>query len=807
MKIYLILFCLLFSHFVVFGNGYQPHSQAIAHPMIHEGLLTNPYESLVIGNGDVAVSANMLSHQLILQIGKNDVWDSRTEFTMDDVMMTHDQLIEANGEAEGLFDFGRAHSSSFVNSPKQGPTPKPAGIIKVTHPGLSNTKVLGKVDISTGILTIEYGFNEGGILCIEVFVHKNKNLVISRFSAKGKIPWFCVSIEKSPDYVDSEIPDPVITKGSSGNQWSISQTIKEKHGTPDFSWHLGCLFPQSYVLNWRYALEQRISLADNDNVELAIGIATDRDGTGNSLERAFELSSFDGKDWYEKEKEKHIEGWNKFWSKSSIEIEDKELEALWYRTMFGFACHLSPHAQAPGLNANIPIFDYSAWNGDYHWNHNVQKWYFPALPVNHGEWYETFAMLVKQHNPIFKRYANQIFGLEGVYVDLYTYPFIPSDRAKIYGSFGRALAHTGWISQMLYLHYEFTGDKEWLKENAYPYLSEAADFYANYMDKYQKEDLVIFPSMLLEDTDNWKKGFPENRNVITDLIMFRKAFESAIHAADLLELDKTKRKNWEKKLDRVPEIEYGWNNGKGWYGIYKDWQKVWPDFDEYLYHLRTSRWGCSGWTIFPGEHINGDEETGLAVAVRDVLAGTDLMNLPNRTLQLGTFHGEANFLPFVRAGIMEKYDDLRTLLLNHRFMSGQFSPFSTGDNIFPRDPAYSTWRIVENQYFPILGITEMLLQSQGNVIRFFPYWPMEQKASFKEFRARGGFVISASWDPDSGIMATISSQCGNLCRIRWKQNEKPVITCNGKQVAFSRQGRDIVFKTHPNLEYVLKNEL
>jgi len=36
-----------------------------------------------------------------------------------------------------------------------------------------------------------------------------------------------------------------------------------------------------------------------------------------------------------------------FWSASAIELEDKELEALWYRSMFGFACHLKPGAQAP----------------------------------------------------------------------------------------------------------------------------------------------------------------------------------------------------------------------------------------------------------------------------------------------------------------------------------------------------------------------------------------------------------------------------------------------------------------------------
>ncbi len=803
-QVFLLFVILYLFPAVGLGNNEPIKSKAGLHPLVQDGPLTNPYESMVIGNGDIAVSAQMFTHQLTLQIGKSDLWDSRSEFETEESVLPHDKLIELNGDVK---EYGK-HAGNYVGDTRQGPTPKPAGKIIVYHPGLSNnTKVSGKIDISTGILTVGYTFPEG-TLSIEVFVHKEKNTILSRYSAKGKIPWFKIIVEKEPDYVDSEIPLPVILKGRNNRQYSITQTIKAKYDVPDFSWHLGCHFPEqtsevSHILNWRYALEQRLTLADNTSVVMSVGVATDRDGTGNSLERALNLSEVESQIRYDEEKLSHINGWNLFWSASSIELEDKELEALWYRTLFGFACHLNPNAQAPGINANIPIFDYSAWSGDNHWNHNVQKWYFPALPVNHPEWYNTFARLVKQNIPIFEHWAKLIFGLEGLYIDLYTVPFLPPNRAESYSTFGRALSHTGWISQMLYQHYEFTNDEEWLRENAYPFLSGAADFYANYLDKYQGKDMVIFPSMLLEDTPSWEKEFPEGKNVLTDLIFFKKAFESAIHASELLKVDAGKRDRWKRMLKRVPEVEYGWKDGRGWFGIYKDWQKVWPDFDEYINHLQTSRWGNSGWLVFPGEYIEGDEKSGLAPAVRDALAGTDLLNLPDRTRQLGTFHGEAIFLPFIRMGIMEKYDDLRTLMMNHRFASGQFSPFSTGENVFIRDPQLASWRIVENQYFPILGITEMLLQSQGNVIRLFPYWPMQQSASFSGFRARDGFIVSASWDANSGISAKITSLNGNQCNIRWEKDELPVIKHNDKPVFFTKKGRDIIFKTVPNAEYVL----
>ena len=553
-----------------FCNNESLDSKAALHPLVHNGPLTNPYESIVIGNGDVAISAQMFSHQLILQIGKNDIFDSRSENITTEQVLTHDKLIELDGEVDGLFDFDRAHRTNSVASPNQGPAPKPAGQIIISHPGLSNTKVSGKVDISTGILTVDYGFPEG-TLSIEVFVHKEKNLILSKYSTTGKTPWFTIEVEKRPDYVDAEIPDPVISKGHNDRQFAITQTIKAKYGVPDFSWHLGCSFAEGSkgtevwgALQWRYTLEQRVKLPDNTSVIMAVGVATDRDGEDSSLERAFKLSeNVTSHARYEEEKSAHINSWKTFWSKSSIELEDKELEALWYHAMFGVACNLGPEAQAPGLNANIPIYDFSAWNGNYTWNHNVQKWYFPALTVNHPEYYNTLARLIDQHIPVFEHLAKEVFGLEGVYIDLYTFPFTPADRALSYSTFGRALSHTGWFSQLLYQHYEFTNDTEWLRENAYEFLSKAADFYANYMDKYQKKDLVIYPSMLLEDTPQWEKGFPEGKNVLTDLIYFKKAFESAIHASELLKTDSQKRDRWKRMLKRVPEVEYGWKDGRG----------------------------------------------------------------------------------------------------------------------------------------------------------------------------------------------------------------------------------------------------
>ena len=807
-----IFLCCLTPFLSIAGdNDFSIKSNAKSFPIIHKGTLTNPYEGLIVGNGDLAMSAQVFSHELVLKLGKNDVWDSRISTKTKDAVLKHDKLLSSNGEGDEVNDNFAYGSINYLRSTKQGPTPKPVGHIKIRHPGLSNTIINSKIDISTGTLHVEYGFPEGELF-IESFIHRDKNVVLTKLTAKGKIPWFNIFLEKTPDFADGEMPLPVASKGSGNDQWAISQLIPEKYGTPDFSWHLAATFPEASngatlgnVMKWPYAIQQDVELEDGASIVFAVGVATDRDGTGNSLNRAFDLAGNSNNERYLQEKSSHAGAWNTFWQASAIELEDKELEALWYQSMFGFACHLKPGAQAPGLNANIPIYDYTGWNGAYTWNHNVQKWYFPSFPVNHPEWYEILADLVKQNLPVFENQAKLIFGLDGAYIDIMTIPFAPVQRAsKSHPVFGRALSHAGWISAMLYQHYEFSNDADWLRENSYELISKTADFYSNYLDKYQGEDGVIYPSMLLEDTKKWEPNFQKSKNVLMDLIFFKKTFEIAIEASEILKVDADKRKKWKLHLKNVPEVEYGWKDGQGWYAIYKDWDKIWPNFQEYLHHIRTSRWGCTGWPVFPGEYVQGDEKEGLAKAVRDVMNGVDLQNLTDHSRYLGTFHGEPTFLSIIRLGLIGKFEDLKTLLLSHRFPSGQFSPFSTGENVYVRSAPVATWRIVENQYFPILGITEMLLQSQGGAIRLFPFWTLEKAASFQGLLARGGFQISAKLDKLEGISAEIKSLNGNPCRIKWEKNYMPVLTCKGKKVNYLFEKGEIRFKTEKGLIYFLK---
>ncbi len=801
-------------------------SRAAAHPLIHEGLLTNPTEGLVFGNGDLAASVQIFSNELKLNLGKNDVWDTRyssPDKTVD-VVVTQDELI-AYVEKHG------AVSGQLLNKPKKkgGPvvlSPLRVGTIRIVHPGWSEIKVHSKVRIDKGTFEAEYHF-PSGTLRFTAFIHREKNVVMLRASAEGQVPWFTIIIEREPDITNGDLPPLLVKNDPKRFRGTLSQTVPGLYETAPFSWHMAASFPDknqlasvsrgkeviseglfsSKVQQVAWSLRQNVALRDGTSISFAAGVATDTDGTTPALDRARKLAGNAGGDRFEQELGTHTAAWKSFWDASAISIEDQELEALWYRGLFSYACHLKPGAQAPGLNANIPISDRSPYKGKYTWNHNVQKWYFPALPANHPEWYDVLAELLEEQTPTFQHLAKTIFGLEGVYVDLSGRPRPITERATSHPVVGRALSHTGWLATMLFDHYGFTGDTEWLRTQAYPFLRETANFYAAYLEKYQGEDLVIYPSLRLEDLWNtkrnqsWGKNFIGNKNVSTDLMMFRKAFEDAIAAAAILGTDSAQRERWARYRKRVPEIEYGWRDGKAWYAICKDWEKAWPDFEAYLEHLRHSRWGCQAWPVFPGDYIDGDEEDGLAAVLRNLVADVDLLDLRPHTTVLGTFHGEATVMPFIRLGMMEKFDDIRTLMLAHQYPAGQFSPWSAGTGQSVLLPRLDQWRLVENQYMQILGITEMLLQSQSGILRLFPYWPEDKAAAFRNLRARGAFLVSAERAPGTKLRATIHSLRGNPCRLRWNQAGTPKISHKGEAVSFVLEGRDLVFDTQADAVY------
>jgi len=63
------------------------------------------------------------------------------------------------------------------------------------------------------------------------------------------------------------------------------------------------------------------------------------------------------------------------------------------------------------------------------------------------------------------------------------------------------------------------------------------------------------------------------------------------------------------------------------------------------------------------------------------------------------------------------------------------------------------------------AVNDMLLRSSNGTLHLFPAWPAEEPASFTTLRAKGGFLVSSSWDHITrtasavSVRATVDGMC------------------------------------------------
>ena len=768
------------------------------HDMVVDGPLTHPFESMHIGNGDIGASVNIFPHEIKIMLSKSDIWDARCNADPEKYALKHDDLIKlvAEKDRELFCEWSVGHekadyrADSYPISGAKQPYPKRAGCIRIFHPGLSNTRVNTRLRLVDGVLESVFDFAKG-TLTIRVFVEKGSNRVWAQAEANGEAPWVVFVVEKEPDDTDITLPLPVLLPGESRTA-SITQTIPAGYGIDEFTWALGASFPdEGQWLDYKaWRVRQFCAMSPGQKASLCVAIATSRDCENphedprpRALALATECTSFD------EALERSRKIWEQFWQTSNIALADRELESVWYRNFFGQSCALG--ANPIGAGGNVIIQDSIPWNGDCHMNHNFQKWYCTAFTTNHTEWIQLYARFVAEKLPIFRYHANLIFGLEGAFCDISYFPYMVKEHANVINFFGRALAITGWVGVPLWQYWEYMRDKDWLRDKAYPYIKASAQFYWNYLQKYSNEENEIFPSVRLEEPP-FNKDFIGHRNTVTDLCMFRRTFDIAAKSAAILGIDGDWQQKWTDARDKVPEIEHGIDeDGNGWLGLDKHWKDVEPRrrADESRY----SRWGGGGWIVYPGEHVPGDGNDPLTTTLRTMLKKTDLMNpfiseITGENMYPGVpvIHPISSLVPSIRLGITEHFDTIKNVLLAHRLTYGQAASYmlSTGD--IPKEVNSSTgfmwydWRSVENKYAGVLAINEMLLQSQGGLVRLFPFIPENMEAAFDNFRAIGGFIVSAE-KIQGRVKVKVLSEAGELLRIKPPYGEEiSIVTETGK---------------------------
>lgn len=219
------------------------------------------------------------------------------------------------------------------------------------------------------------------------------------------------------------------------------------------------------------------------------------------------------------------------------------------------------------------------WGSDYHLNINLQMNYWMAEPMGMGNYALNMLDFLDECIPHAQKAARDLYSCRGVW-----YPLNTDGWARITSESFSCSTWAGgaaWLAQHYWLRYLYSGDKEFLRDRAYPFFRETALFYEDYLVKDEDGIYQIYPSQSPENAIKGAGCFAISigKSSAMDVQLAYDSLGYAVKAAEILGVDKQQAKQWNEMRNHLPEFKIGSD------GRLLEWDKEYEENDPGHRHL------------------------------------------------------------------------------------------------------------------------------------------------------------------------------------------------------------------------------